>query len=229
MRTRGFSLIEVLVALAVFAVLAAMAWGGLAQIARTRAALDIHQERMAEIVRGIHIMERDLAQAIARPVRGNNARIEPALVGDRQRLDLTRLGAGAPQGARSSLERVGYVVDDRSLQRHRHLVLDRAPSSAPLRRTLVGEASQVRWRYLGSDGWKDRWPQDSAAYGTLPRAVEVTLHLDDLGELRRVIELPSALPLQAPQDGLRGPGDTDGDDARHVPPPRLRPPPGGVR
>lgn len=228
MRARGFSLVEVLVALAVFAALAAMAWGGLASVARTRGALDIHQQRLADIVQAMNLIERDLAQAIARPVRGNGARREPALLGERQRIELTRLGAGGLHDGRSSLERVGYALVDQRLQRQRYLVLDRAPSSVPLLRDLVEDVRQLRWRYLGDDGWQERWPAGEAASASLPRAVEMRLQLNDLGELRRVIELPSALPAQAPQDGLRMPGESDDDVAQPVPPPRLPPPPGGV-
>ena len=49
--TRAFSLIELPVALAVFAALAAVAYGGLSQIARVRGALAEKQERFATIVR----------------------------------------------------------------------------------------------------------------------------------------------------------------------------------
>jgi general secretion pathway protein J len=72
-RARGFSLIELLVALAVFAALAAAAYGGLSQITATRGALAKQQDRFAQVVRAVSILERDLRQAIARPVRGNGS------------------------------------------------------------------------------------------------------------------------------------------------------------
>ena len=78
-RARAFSLIELLVALAVFAALAAAAYGGLAAIARTRGALAAQQDRFAAVMRAVSALERDLRQAIARPVLGNNGQTVPAL------------------------------------------------------------------------------------------------------------------------------------------------------
>ncbi|HJT97444.1 MAG TPA: prepilin-type N-terminal cleavage/methylation domain-containing protein, partial [Rhodanobacteraceae bacterium] len=97
-RHRGFSLIELLVALAVFAALAAVAYGGLSEIARARAALDARQDRLAALVRAVSTFERDLGQAVSRPVRGN-ARGEPlaALQGGADRIELTRLGFAYPR------------------------------------------------------------------------------------------------------------------------------------
>ena len=62
---RGFSLIEILVSLVIFAAMAAITWGALGQIARTRSALAAEQDRFAAIVRSMGDLERDLRQAIA--------------------------------------------------------------------------------------------------------------------------------------------------------------------
>ena len=110
-RARGFSLIELLVALAVFAALAAAAYGGLAQIAATRGALAKQQDRFAQIVRAVSVLERDLRQAISRPVRGNGSgEWLPALEGAGDRIELTRVGFANPLAEpRSNLERVAYA------------------------------------------------------------------------------------------------------------------------
>ncbi|MCB1578647.1 MAG: prepilin-type N-terminal cleavage/methylation domain-containing protein, partial [Xanthomonadales bacterium] len=50
---RGFTLIEILVALVVFAAMAAITWGALGQIARARSALAVEQERFAVVVRSM--------------------------------------------------------------------------------------------------------------------------------------------------------------------------------
>jgi general secretion pathway protein J len=68
---RGFSLIELLIALAVFATMAALAYGGLDSVARTRAELGRQQDAFRDLMRGVGLIERDLRQAISRPVRGN--------------------------------------------------------------------------------------------------------------------------------------------------------------
>ncbi len=165
---RGFSLIELLVALVVFAALAAAAYGGLDQIARTRAALAAQQDRFAAITRAVSVFERDLQQAIDRPVIGNNGAPLPALIGS----------------------------PGNKLQRGRYAVLDRAPNSAPAARLLIDRVTELHLRYFDgtSYAWVDAWPLPGSAV-SLPRAVEFRIMFADLGEIRRVVELPSSFPV----------------------------------
>ena len=202
-RTRGFSLIELLVALAVFAALAAAAYGGLAQIAATRGALAKQQDRFAQVVRAVSMLERDLRQAISRPVRGNGSgEWLPALAGTGDRIELTRVGFANPLAEpRSNLERVAYALDAQKLQRGRYPALDRAPGATPVATVVLDRAQMLSFRYLGSDGaWRSTWPPSVApsggpdTYELLPRAIEFRIATNDVGELRRVVELPTAFP-----------------------------------
>ncbi len=206
-RRAGFSLLELLVALAVFAALAVAAWGGLAQLARTRGALAAQQDRFAELTRAVSLLERDLRQGIGRPVRNNQGVPVPALAGSTDAIELTRLGFANPRAEpRSHLQRVAYTLDRRSLRRARYAVLDRAPDSVPATRVLIEQVASLRLRYNGCDQvWRDAWPPreplpcetSGDTLGALPRAVEFRLRLDDSGEIRRVVELPSSLPREA--------------------------------
>lgn len=217
-RRRGFTLIELLVALAVFAALAAAAWGGLSSIARTRGALAAQQDRFAAVTRAVSALERDLRQAVGRSVAGNDGGILPALAGGAAAIEFTRLGYANPRAEpRSHLERVTYALDAGGLRRGRYAVLDRAPNSVPATSVLLEGIGEWHLRYLGCDGnWRDAWPpsglscaSSGAAASTspqdwLPRAVEIRLVLSDLGEIRRLVELPATLPR--PAGGGQGPG-----------------------
>ncbi|MEP7096979.1 MAG: type II secretion system minor pseudopilin GspJ [Dokdonella sp.] len=205
---RGFSLIELLVALVVFAALAAAAYGGLNQIARTRAALAAQQDRFAGITRAVSVFERDLYQAVDRPVIGNNGAELLALIGGPSSLELSRLGFANPLAEpRSNIERVVYGLDGNKLQRGRYAVLDRAPNSAPVARVLIDRVSQLYLRYFDrtSNTWSDVWPPQGSV-AALPRAVEFRITFADLGEVRRVVELPSA--FLSSSGGSPGPGQT---------------------
>jgi general secretion pathway protein J len=201
---KGFSLVELLVAVAVFAALAAAAYGGLSAIARTRGALVAQQDRFAAVTRAVGMLERDLRQAVARPVRDPSGLMLPALVGRGDGVELTRLGFADPRReAGSSLVRVGVARDGRVLRRSRHAVLDRAPGSVPESSVLLDAVDGFTLRYLGADGaWLASWPAAGIDADALPRAVELRLALADLGEIRRVLELvhpPRAAPAaQAP-------------------------------
>jgi general secretion pathway protein J len=195
---RGFTLIEVLVALVVFAAMAAITWGALGQIARARASLAEQQDRFALVVRGIGDLERDLRQALSRPLRGNYGESVPAVLGGADFIELSRLGFANPRAEpRSNIERVRYELEDGTLRRGRHAVLDRAAGSAPEWRDLFDRVASWQLRYLDADGaWLDRWPPRETPPRTLPRAVEFRLGLKDLGELRRVVALPATMPLE---------------------------------
>lgn len=195
---RGFTLIEILVSLVIFAAMAAITWGALSQIARTRSALANEQDRFAAVVRTMSDLERDLRQAISRPLRGNYGEQLPAVLGTSERLELSRLGFANPRAEpRSNIERVLYDVDDRKLRRGRYPVLDRAAGSVAEWRDMLAQVDEFRLRYLDNDGnWRDQWPPRDTPPETLPRAIEVRLRLGDFGELRRVVGLPSTMPIQ---------------------------------
>jgi hypothetical protein len=98
------------------------------------------------------------------------------------------------------LQRVGYRVDQDGLWRDHWLVLDRTLATQPVRRRLLDEVRNVRFRYMTpSRDWVERWPSsggtgggqaaDPASLRQRPIAVEVVLELEDWGEIRRVVEV----------------------------------------
>lgn len=231
-RAHGFSLVEVLVAVAIFAAVSAIAMGGLASVATTRETLAIEQDRFARLSRAMGSIARDLRQAIARPVRGNFGETLPAMRGSPDTIELSRLGFANPLAeARGEVERVIYSRTDATLQRSRFAVLDRAAGSVPDNQPLVDGVRSLRWRYLDQQGrWHDQWPRQQTGADneprqrngnddTLPRAVEMTLTLDDYGELRRIVALPSALPASMPRQS--GPPSRDDDSVEPAAPPMF--------
>jgi general secretion pathway protein J len=204
-RFSGFSLIELLVALAVFATMAALAYGGLDSVARTRAELGRQQAAFRDLMRGVGLIERDLRQAIARPVRGNYGESLPALIGSSGHIEFTRTGFANPLAEpRSNLERVLYELDDSALKRGNYPVLDRAPGTTPHLTSLRGGVDTFRLRYLDAGNhWSDSWPPPEAAAAApdllvqLPRAVEFRIGTSDYGEITGTVELVSTWPARA--------------------------------
>jgi general secretion pathway protein J len=190
----GFTLVEVLVATAVFAIMSALAWGGLNAVIRTREALVAEQQDFAHTVRAVGMLERDLLGAVARPVRGNYGEPQPALRGDADHLEFTRLGfASALIDARSNLERVVYEQDGNTLKRGRYAVLDRAAGSVAEFTSVRDRVRRLQLRYLDEQGnWLEAWPRRDDKPEALPRAVEFRLDIDGVGEISRLIELPSS-------------------------------------
>jgi general secretion pathway protein J len=216
-RAAGFTLLELLVALALFAVLAAMAYGGLASMVRTREQLGARGERLAAMQLAVSLLERDLRQAALRPVRGRSGEILPTLIGQTRGFEISTMNAVSPLVvARPTVVRVGYALDGRRLQRLAFAVLDRSPATQPASKTLLEAVDDLGLRYLNADqAWIDQWPPPRPGgpdMEALPRAVELTLRSADFGTIRRVIALPDPImPPNAPR-GPTGP-------ATPVPPP----------
>jgi len=199
-RRTGFSLIELLVAVAVFAIMSALAYEGLNSIAHTRGDLARQEDAFRDLMRAVGALQRDLHAATARPVRGNFGQELPALLGAADHLEFTRLGFANPQAEpRSNLERVFYEQDAGMLKRGRYAVLDRAPTTAPTLADLKIKTEDFRLRYLDADNhWLDAWPPPQTTDVTLlPRAVQWRLLTRSDGEIGGTVELVSQWPRSA--------------------------------
>ena len=88
-------------AVAVWAVLAAMAYGGLNSIVRAQSSVRASQEALSQLDRALTRFEKDLRQALPRSVRGAYGTNEAALVGDRNGLSLSTLSISASENGPS--------------------------------------------------------------------------------------------------------------------------------
>lgn len=212
MRARhGFTLVEVLIALAVTAFVAAAAYAGVAAVISGVESTRAVAERTASINRALALISRDLRQFIDRGVRDEFGQEQPGLSGGRLArfpLTLTRAGWHNSAGhARSSLERVAYVFEDGALWRLRYPVLDRAGGTQPARVLLLEDVDGIELRFLGdieslragnatlveTRDWDTSWVADVSQPGGItppPAALELRLELADVGLLTRLYALP---------------------------------------
>lgn len=189
----AFALMELLIALAIFAVIGAIAYRGIVAVATTREAIAAENARLSEMQFAIALLERDLRQAVARTVRDEYGQRLAAISGARERIELTCFAFASPHGdARPQLARVAYVRTDGGLERASYATLDRAPSARAARRVLAGGVESMRMRYFdGAGRWLDEWPPQPQrdAADRLPRAIELTLAFEGIGAIRRVVDL----------------------------------------
>ena len=192
-RQQGFTLLEVIVAVALFALVAALAYGGLDSVLRARAQLQAQAAQLARLQFAVGQIERDVRAVARRPVRDGFGQRQPMLVGSSTGLELARHGYGnALEAARAEIERAAYRrVDDRLL-RLRWPVLDRAPGSLPEQVELLQGLSDFRVRYFARSGREfDRWPAPGSS-DPLPLRIEVEIEVEGLGRVHRLLELPDA-------------------------------------
>ncbi len=198
---RGFTLLELLVALAVFAIMAIAAYSGLRNVLFTRAAVEEQSRRLAAVQMAVYRLEQDVEQTLPRGIRDEYGDPQPALLGGAQASDaltLTRAGWDNPLGQpRATLQRVAYRLREGRLWRLYWPVLDRGGLVEPRETLLLDRVRKFKVRFLDADDiWQNDWPPPAAGDETkrrdsaaLPRAVEVNLTLEDWGEITRLFPL----------------------------------------
>jgi general secretion pathway protein J len=194
---RGFTLLELLIAVAVFALLAAMSYAGLDAVMNASAAQEQAAQDLAELQTTYRLLKEDIEQITDRPIRDELGGVEESLLAgarDDTTLSFTRGGTPNPAGlARSDLQRVYYRLDDRTLIRGFYAHLDRTAGTAVRERVLTERVEQVEVRFLDAAGqWQLTWPplQTSGTTGTLPLALELTLTLEEQAPVKWLFALP---------------------------------------
>ena len=199
-RMAGFTLVEILVATFIFAIVGALAMGGYNELTKQRDVLDASASRTRAVQSAVQRITQDFAMLEPRPVREPlGETLEPAIHADRgggeQLVDLTHSGWSNPAGVpRSTLQRVEYRLQDGKLRRDYWLVLDRTLSAEPQSTVVLDKVRSVSLRYMDQNlGWHDQWPPLGAAgpdaARMLPIAVEITLELEDWGKIVRLVEV----------------------------------------
>lgn len=198
-----------LVAVAIFAVMAAMAYGGLSAVLETRDSVTAALERSRNMQMALWRIRRDIEQIVPRPIRDQFGDRQPPVFGTPEAgLTLTHNGWRNPlERPRSSLQRTRYYVDeDGNFVRAYWPTLDRAPETEAIVTTLVEDVTAVEWHYLNRNNqWLDRWPPHASGFGTtpaklqavdgefkLPRAIELRIETQAWGELRLLFIVPGS-------------------------------------
>lgn len=153
----GVSLIEVLVSLAIFAIIGVAGLGVLNTVARTGERTEGRVEHLADIDRAFLIIRRDLLQ-----MRGTSVTL------DQDAFRFVREAEGEPVA-------VAYLQDEDALVRR----IER-PSATDVDQRILAGVATASWQLLDREGrWHSVWPPDLTSGPVRPQGAEMMLSVAD--------------------------------------------------
>ncbi len=151
----GVSLIEVLVSLAIFAIIGVAGLAVLNTVARTGERTEGRLERLADIDRAFLILRRDLLQ-----MRGAAVTLDAGIL---------RFVREAEEGPVA----LAYLQEDETLQRR----IERTTSD-DIDQPLLPDVTMTDWQLMDRAGrWHRLWPPGATAEPSRPTAAELTLDI----------------------------------------------------
>jgi general secretion pathway protein J len=199
-KEQGYTLIEILIALAVFAILATITASSMYYAFNTRARVTEQADRLNALQLALILIQRDTEQIVIRNVRGNDMQIFPAFEGKPQYLELTRAGFANPNSdeKRSILKRVAILCQNNKLVRRTWASLDTADRKTYRDRILIANLGNCKFTYLNQNlqilnEWRANAVQQDQRAEPLPKAIQMNLTLNHWGNINYLFVIPEAL------------------------------------
>src|SRR3954449_12151138 len=148
-RDRGFTLVELLVALTIFAILSGFAYRSLAAMLDARERLRDDSRKWRDVAVFVSRLERDLGSILPRNARGaSGAILSPvsstiSTQSDGEGLAITRSGSPLQEGPLASPQRVGYRLREGRVERLSWTALDAAPREEPTAIAILGPVNTL--------------------------------------------------------------------------------------
>jgi general secretion pathway protein J len=214
-RQAAFTLIELLIALTIFAILAVISYRTLSSVFQTREQLNLESTKWRDLSLFFTRLENDLANTLDRDIRTADGRTAAPLclsalppAPNEAALAFTRTGfaemSNKSAGTNGAPQRIGYRFADGKLEWVWWPALDQAPRTQPDAYVALSNLRDARWRALDQAGgtlnWRNDWPAAPSncarvekGSAVFPVALELTLTLANGETVTRVFALrPSA-------------------------------------
>ncbi len=187
---KGFTLLELLIAMVIFSFMSIMAYGALANILTSNEVITAQEQKLKSLKRFMMFIERDMRQIVNRPRStgfDSSSQISALLSSQESdgKIEFTRAGNSNPTDAvRSSLQRIRYDIEENKFIRKSWNIVDHLDAE-PITLPLLEEVESFEFRFLNADNtWKENWNTN-----LLPRAVEFTLEHKHWGKIIRLFPL----------------------------------------
>ncbi len=200
----GFTLIEIMVAMAIFALIAVASTEVLRSVAASNELSEQRFEKLQQLQRAMLTIERDLLQAVPRPIRIEGESNQSVMVGNEGLLDsetyglaFVRAGWHNPQLMlpRSTLQAVAYRLQEGKLQRLYSNYVDNVSGYEPKQKVLLSDIEDFKLAFFLTGGGdindEDSW-EESYQGNTIPSAISITIVSKDFGEIKRAFLLSAS-------------------------------------
>lgn len=193
-RQQAFTLLEVLIAMGISAVIYVGAYSLLDSVLKTDEVVSEKRLALENTQRALQIMQRDIEQIIPRPIRSSLGEYKNTIEFDsiEQKLSFTRTGWRNPVGRmRSNMQRVAYYTQDNQFYREHWLALDNVAGVESKENVLLKDVEALSFRFYeaSSKQWRSDWNKELGEKESIPLAIELNLKTKQFGELTRVFML----------------------------------------
>jgi general secretion pathway protein J len=189
---RAFTLVELMIALAILALMALLGYRALGALTESEVRLAAESERWRSLDGFFARLEADLRAAVPREARFGAA-TEPAWLGGADpdgdaELRFSRAASEFAFDAGGAGQRIGYRLREGNVEVLYWPQFDRRADAVATAYPLVGGITRFRMEYLDARGaWRGHWPV--LGESALPQAVRVELALDDGDAIDRLLVL----------------------------------------
>ncbi|NRB22843.1 type II secretion system minor pseudopilin GspJ [Shewanella sp.] len=208
-RNRGFTLLEMLIAIAIFAMIGLAANAVLSTVIKNDEVTKEFSTKLRAMQQGFGALERDLGQMVARTPRlleGSRGSTvfqtgTDILDSESEALVFFRLGWLNPDGIlpRGSIQSVAYVVIDGALERWYYPYPEPGFGADPIKTLVMRGVISVQYSFFMEDKWERK------VDGTkLPKAIAMEIELEGLGKIQRKFLLPLGASHAANNDSGGG-------------------------
>ncbi|MGX9461402.1 type II secretion system minor pseudopilin GspJ [Shewanella sp. A14] len=205
-KTTGFTLLEMLIAIAIFAMLGIAANSVLSTVMKNDEVTKAFADRLKSLQQGFGAIERDLGQMVARSPRSfegeRGSRFFQAgdniLDSETEALVFYRLGWLNPDGMlpRGSLQSVAYVVQNGRLERWYFPYPEPVSGAEPLKSVVIEHVLSIEYSFYMDDKW-----QKQVDGTVMPKGIAMEIELEGLGKIQRRFLLPKGALAKAVDDG----------------------------
>lgn len=193
LKNRGFTLLEVLIALFIFTIVSIIMVGALHTVFNSQSSTEKKSTRLSELQMALLIMSRDMQQIINRPITNKSGVLESPFIGSKNSVTFTHAGFTNPLGQlqRSTLQRVHYFLDKENVIRETWPALDQTPNTFSDKRKLLSMVTQLQFQYLDDKNqFQEEWPDKNNPKIILPKAIRVVLTLKNWGKISQLYLVP---------------------------------------